>query len=203
MKRELMAVRAGRLTFDQFARQTSTRWRYLADQLLRHWSAPAAVDADDLCQELLIGAWAVLPRWQPARGASIDRFVIFNAMTSAKRWLHVQRGVKRSRTGPHPDRVPSRHAIAVADLEVQTDADQGDAIDLKRRRAAALMKVASLSTDRDRLCAALVVRTGSIDRATDLLWSDPVQRQRCGFQSRDQARRQVYRATRRAAGLEG
>lgn len=203
MKAELMAVRAGRLTFDQFARQTSTRWRYLAEQLLRHWSAPAAVDADDLCQELLIGAWAVLPRWQPARGASIDRFVVFNAMTTAKRWLHVQRGVKRTRVGPHPDRVPSRHAIAVADPEVQTDADQTDIIDAKRRHAAAMMRIGSLPSDRDRICASLVARTGSIDRAADLLWSDQDMRRRCGFQSHSQTRRQVYRATRRAAGLEG
>lgn len=203
MKHELMAVRSGRMTFDAFARKTSTRWRYLAEQLIRHWAPPAAVGVDDLCQELLIGAWIVLPRWQPAKGTSIDRFVVFNAMSSAKRWLHVQRGVKRSRIGPHPDKIPSRHPIAVGDLEIQTDANQIEAIDTKRRHAEALMKVGALASSRDRLCASLVARTGSIDRAADLLWSDLNSRKRCGFKSRAQARRQVYRATRRAAGLEG
>jgi hypothetical protein len=203
MKHELMAVRDGRMTFDVFVQQTSTRWRYLAEQLLRRWSAPAAVEVEDLQQELLVGAWAVLPRWQPARGTSVERYVIFNAMSQAKRWLHVQRGVRRSRRGPHPDRVRSRHAIAVSDLEVQTDATQSDVIEAKRRQAEALMKVAALRTDRDRLCASLFARTGSIDRATDLLWSNLGLREQCGFKSRTAARRQVYRATRRAAGLEG
>jgi hypothetical protein len=203
MKHELMALRDGRITFDAFAQQTSTRWRYLAEQLLRRWRAPAAVEVADLQQELLIGAWAVLPRWQPARGTSVERYVIFNAMSQAKRWLHVQRGVRRNRSGPHPDRVRSRHPIAVADLEVQTEPTQTDAIDAKRRSAEALMKVAALRTDRDKLCASLFTRTGSIDRATDLLWSNLDLREQCGFKSRAAARRQVYRATRRAAGLEG
>jgi DNA-directed RNA polymerase specialized sigma24 family protein len=109
MESALKKLREGRLSFDGFARETHGDWERLSAKLLRRWKAPPAVDSEDLVQELLLAAWQSVGKWNEGQGMKLKPFVVWHAMTAAKRWLNVQRGVS-SHNG---DKSPSRYDIAV------------------------------------------------------------------------------------------
>lgn len=92
MQTALNKLREGHLSFASFAKETHADWVKLAGNLLTRWRAPSAVDLEDLVQELLLGAWIAVEKYDESRGA-LKPFVVWSAMTAAKRWLNVQRGV--------------------------------------------------------------------------------------------------------------
>jgi DNA-directed RNA polymerase specialized sigma24 family protein len=200
MQRELEALRAGRLTFDGFVRATRLEWFRLAAYLLRRWSAPADVGLEDLVQEMLLGAWDVVGRFDPRRGKSVQQFVVWNAVTRAKKWLHKQRCAYKL-----DDRSPSRHALCMAAL----DEDAGrrlepvavelpaDAVDRTRALAEA---VGRLESDVDRaLLLCLVDARGDVERAARDVVARPRARWLLRIEDETHARRAIRRAMARAA----
>lgn len=165
MKQALEQVRDGVDTFDSFALATSDRWRRLAFTLLRRWSAGSAVDIDDLTQELLIGAWLAIPRWEDGR-QSLERFVVWNAMTDAKRWLHKQRGANLH---GNPDKAESRFAVLALDdepIDAEVEAAQERIVEtLTRLRLACRL----LRSEKSATALAAVAVTGSVDGAMTYL----------------------------------
>src|SRR5689334_18110604 len=85
-------VRRGQQSFDAFAKETWSDWERLAQYLLRRWRVPAAVELDDVRSELLLAAWRAISKYDPARGGmTLDKFVVWCAISRAKRWIHRQR----------------------------------------------------------------------------------------------------------------
>jgi DNA-directed RNA polymerase specialized sigma24 family protein len=102
--RQLGLVLDGRIRFDAFACATRREFERMAGYLLRRWLPPAWYTTEDVVQELLLGAHICMWEWSPVMGPSLSRYVVFNAMSHAKRALHKARGAKLSGTS---DRNPS------------------------------------------------------------------------------------------------
>lgn len=101
MDEVLIAMRTGRLSFKEFEKRTRPVWTNIARSLLRRWKGPIAVTDEDLLQELILHAWIFAGHWTPgtctANGqpVTIGRYVTFNAIDKAKKWLHQQRNAYR------------------------------------------------------------------------------------------------------------
>ncbi len=104
MEAACLALRAGG-TFAAFERATRADWMRVAQMLFRRWPLPASVEVSDIYQELITAVAIRRPsdprtlyeRWEPGRGAAIGRYVAWNAVVWAVRWIHEQRGVKKTR----------------------------------------------------------------------------------------------------------
>lgn len=114
LQRELVSLRSGDQTFTVFARRTNKTWTALAKHLLKRWRAPTAVDTDDMVQQLLFAAWVFLPKWDEARGTPLHKFIVYNAVDKAKKWLHKQRGAYR-----RDDNSPSRLELPISTLGLE------------------------------------------------------------------------------------
>ncbi len=115
---QLVALREGYLTPQQFFAQTRVVWQRLAAYLLRRWRAPASYTQEDVVQELMFAAYEFVWRYDPqlAKGRTIGRYVEWNALDKAKKELHRARGCKLS---GDPDKNPSRIAIPLSAFEVE------------------------------------------------------------------------------------
>src|SRR5262249_26582278 len=80
----------GSITFTEFVSRTRSDFVRMANYLLRRWVSPAWFSVDDVVQELYLGAWNHIWRYEPilAKGITLARYVVYNAMTSAKAQLH-------------------------------------------------------------------------------------------------------------------
>lgn len=97
--------------FDDFARATRGYWEMQARRLMRRWQTPADVEVEDVVQELLLGAWKAVPRFDPARGKTLVQYVRWNAISKAKKFMHRQRCALR-----RDDKARSRHPLAFSRL---------------------------------------------------------------------------------------
>jgi DNA-directed RNA polymerase specialized sigma24 family protein len=111
MNDAIRAMVVGEITFARFVRRTEGEWMRLAAWLHRRWSIPASMEVGDVMQELLIGAWEAGRSFDDTRGTDPARFVIWSAITRAKKAINRERGALR-----RDDRAPSRHPIAVSRL---------------------------------------------------------------------------------------
>lgn len=102
----LARVLEGSLTFDHFVMKTRPHWRRLAKYIMRRWRIPAWTAAEDVEQELQLGAWMAIWNWQPGRGPTLAGYVIYNAVDKAKKECHKWRGALRS--GSNADKSRSR-----------------------------------------------------------------------------------------------
>lgn len=200
MRRELDALREKRITFNAFVILTRLEWYRLAAYLLRRWQAPADVSLDDLVQEMLLEAWTVVDEYDPNRGVSIEKFVTWNAVSRAKKWLHRQRSAYRV-----DDRSPSRHPIcfsaldedAERRLEPVIEATEEEEVDRKTSIRRALE---ALPDDLDRaLLLCLVAARGDIERAARSFLASPKRRWLFRIDDEGLARRGIRRALSRAA----
>lgn len=107
LENQCTRVLAKSITFGAFIHATRTEFARLAQALIRRWNPPAWVTTEDVVQDLHFGAWTTLfgkKPFNPARGVKLSRYVVFNAMSYAKRALHKARGAKLSGSA---DRNPS------------------------------------------------------------------------------------------------
>lgn len=102
------AYHSGEITLDKFFKEVRPVLDACAAKMLRHWRAPASVDREDLVQELMVGCLRPFKKYDPARGDSVGRYVLWNAHDKAKKWLHKQRGAKlHGNADSSPSRFPS------------------------------------------------------------------------------------------------
>ena len=183
---QLLALReGGDAVFPEFAAGTRVVWSRFARYLMRRWRGPTGVSLEDLEQELLLAGWQAVGRWDPARQVPIDRFVTFNSIDKAKKWLHKQRSAKR-----RDDNAPSRHALTFTQLgcEEAEDADRfawvpGDAEErLLESEHARVMGdritlVTQMFTRQERVCVSVIAECGGdLDAAVAVIASDPDRR---------------------------
>ena len=185
LKPMLDGFRTGALTFAEFARESAPVWERFGRYLMRRWKAPLGVELYDVQQELLIAGWQAIDKWDPNRGVPIDRFVIFQAIDKAKKWLHRQRNARR-RDDKAPGRFPAgftylgcetaedvdRMAWKHADIE-ETLIEREEEI----RLSGELDRVAKALPPRERECLRLVAECGGdAASAVHLIVSDPGRR---------------------------
>lgn len=166
-------------SFDEFAKKTTRVWESIARYLLRRWECPVAVSIEDVTQELLLNAWLRYKKFDPNRGVTLKRFLIFNATEYAKKWVHVQRNAyRRLDTSESRFATPNTELIEAIAPSIDTEAVLGFLItlDLKSRRMLKLKRTVGRLLD------------SSFDekKAIDLLVSDG--------NSRFQAKRMVSKA---------
>lgn len=101
----------GRCTFDEFARATRGRWQALARYIMRRWRLPPWVSPEDIVQELLLGAWRSIWKYEANRGGSLARYVLWNAVDYAKKRAHKIRGANLH---GNADASPSRFEVTLA-----------------------------------------------------------------------------------------
>lgn len=169
MREHLGALQRHEISFDQFVRRTRPHWRRLAARLYSRWRAklPDGVMLEDIEQELLYHAWLCVDHWEPARGRSIEDYVVFNACAKAVRWIHIQRNAYR-RSEKEPSRFPAAASAALGTVpELPYEADLDALLDKRRQfferlyAARGLQRVA---------LQALVMARGDIRRAGALLY---------------------------------
>lgn len=108
---EFLAVHRGEITFTVFAKRTDKLWRRLAAQIRRRWPHPPWHGFEDTVNDLLLNAWEYLTtqdpkrKWDPAKSASCQRYVVWNAYDKAKKECHKVRGASHSRPKGQSDNV--------------------------------------------------------------------------------------------------
>jgi DNA-directed RNA polymerase specialized sigma24 family protein len=118
--RQLRLVLDGLITYSHFARATRREFERMAMYLTRRWAPPAWYLLDDVVQELLVAAWMAIWEWSPTRGPTLARYVVFNAMSGAKRALHKARGAKLSGSS---DKNPSRFERPLSSFGIDGEGD--------------------------------------------------------------------------------
>lgn len=93
MDSALNKLREGCLSFDAFARETRSDWERLGNKMLARWKVPPHVDIDDIVQEMLVEAWEAVAAYD-GRG-KLKTYVVWRAMTVAKRWLRIECGYSK------------------------------------------------------------------------------------------------------------
>jgi hypothetical protein len=203
MAAALRALWEGEITFQRFERETRRDWDKLAGKMWGRWQLPAGVSEDDVRQEMLLGAWKAVAKYDPARGVGLANYVVWEACNRAAKWLHGQRKAKR-RDG----KSPSRHALTMGALRVDVDGELGasEAFDLfqhtdpdqeQRTDHALVMSqvegMAATPLDLDAV-RSWVRAGGDVVEAGVELWLDAVARADHGLRSPRQAVRAVERA---------
>lgn len=177
---KLAALRAGEIGFDAFVRGTAKEFASMAKYLMRRWTPPEWVTPEDVVQDLYLGAWDAVPRFDPSRGVSLARFVVYGSMSKAKRTLHKARGVTISGS---PDRKLSRFELNLSSIH------EGDALaenllaespiaeallverEERREAYARAMAVTEPGT-RERIAVLAIAEGGDISGAARVLYDD-------------------------------
>lgn len=116
--------RAGRIDFGKFERETRHIWVRLARGILGRWRAPTYVTEQDLVQEMLIAAYSFTNKWDPKHSVPVRRYVVWNAIDKARKWLHKQR-----RAGHDGGRGRSGFDLPFASLVFGDNEERADVLD--------------------------------------------------------------------------
>lgn len=185
LAKQLALVLDGRITYGAFVTATREIFERLACRLIRHWTPPAWVTAEDLVQELYLGAWTHVWHYEPilSNGTTLERFVIYNAMSQAKRELHRARGAKLSGCA---DKNPSNmelpissigmtaaesDALAEALLAVEPEAET-EMVQAEERQAAIARALDACVTKKEHTAMLAIVEAGDIDGGAIMLYRD-------------------------------
>jgi DNA-directed RNA polymerase specialized sigma24 family protein len=199
METELMSLRDGACTFEQFERSTRRSWQRLAGKLASRWRMPPSMDEQDLTQEMLIAVIELVASWDPDRKVKISAYVVWNAMNRAKLFLHEQRGANLHR----PDKSKSRHPLVECGLlgpdVTQSPLDRAVSPPDQLNAMGVLDAMRAVRTERDLTIMEALVAAPSIDLAATTLYEDAITREQMQYGSPKEARRSVMRAARRFA----
>jgi len=212
---ELQLLRSGRRTFARFLDNTSSTWQRLAHYLMGRWRLPAGCEPEDVVQELLVGVHEYVPRWDPERGTTIDRYVVWNAANRAKRWMHNQRSARHSGR-ISPDCKPSVCPVPASWVEGLEGTTPEERLDIKAAKrfaarpainthAAAELRLllssalAQTMPSRHRLALAALSVESDVDLAAKTLYDNPDARRYCRLGNEDHARALVRQSVRRFA----
>ncbi len=160
--------RAGTIDFGQFEQATRHIWSRLARMILSRWRAPTYVTEQDLVQEMMIAAFSFTLKWDEAHGIPVRRYVTWNAIDKARKWLHKQR-----RAGHDGGRGHSAFDLPFSTLHSESETASADMLDRlaapvqsNQEGTAAYRQVLRQYADVEPIILALE-RTGSIDAAAE------------------------------------
>lgn len=205
IRTEAARLLAGEKTFEQFYRATRVEWRREAQRLLRMWRLPAAVELEDVEQELVSAAWQVLGQFDASRGVELGAWLNWNAHASTKRWLHRQRKALRL-----SGKSESRHAVSLSEMarkdqdgqtvEVQLLDVTNDSAEDALAVVDAIREAVGWLDKADRFClVALVAAGGNVRAAAETLFRNREFARQLRIDSVDDAAERVARVASRTA----
>lgn len=178
-------MRDGQITFEQFVDKTRKDFFLLASRLLQRWSSPPWFSVDDAEQELYLGAWNYIWRFEDAKGeakgVTIERYVVFNAMSQAKRELHRARGVA---LGGSPDRKISNFEATLSSIGEEGDGDrllsllydppiaEETIIEHQEKKRATKKMLKVCETVEESVVVLAIKKAGSLDEAGTVLYNN-------------------------------
>lgn len=207
IEREIGRLAEGRQTWTQFVQRTDKDWtRLAARQRKRFKVLPAAVELEDIKQELLVAAFKAYEAWDADGGQPLHRWVIVQSVQRCMDWLNVQRRSYRQHSN-QPSRVLVRVATLVPkgdDAEFDSpfdgiasvDAVQEEVVAAKRHAEKMTAEAkAKAKTKLDRACFDALARAYyDFDEASRLLRADLSLRLSARLGSNADANRAIQRA---------
>jgi len=210
LKKSLVLVQKGRIKFDQFIARTRSEFRAMAGYLMRRWTPPEWFTLDDLEQELYLGVWKYIAKFDPSRGVTLEKFIIYNAMSCAKTQLHKARGVTISGS---PDRKTSNietplsfmgadvheGEVLMASILSEEAIAEEELVEAAERKRASTIALKMCENDLERYTVLAIRESGSLDAAGRLLYDDIDHRITLRLNSEEHANRFVLRHARAVA----
>lgn len=186
LESKLLALKEGQVDFGDFVTTTRREFRAMATHLLRRWAAPEWFTLDDAEQELYIGAWDYVWKFEPSYGTPLARFVVYNAMGQAKRALHLARGVTISGS---PDRKKSQFETPLSFFgsdgegealmesilgkpDTSTSLVEDELIADQERRRTIMTALTACENSKERYAVLAIREAGSLDGAARVLYDD-------------------------------
>lgn len=180
LEKQLALVLDGRITYGAFVSTTRREFTAMACFLARRWIPPTWMVPDDIAQELYLGAWLAIWGYDPTRGKKLGEYVVYNAMSYAKRALHKARGAKLSGSA---DRNPSNIERPLASfgddgealaemLLAQEPAAEQVMIDAEHRSESVERALQACETSRERVAILAISEAGDVDSGGRLLYDD-------------------------------
>ena len=163
---------------------------------------------DDLTQELYLGAWIMLfgpKQFDPSRGVKLSKYVVWNAMSHAKRSLHKARGAQLHGSADcNPSHIEKpftafdrddREGESFVDLLVAEEPRADQVMIMMETRGEAIERaMRACSTSRERVAIIALDMGGSVDGAARVLYDDFDTRIALRLGSEDHAARYVMHA---------
>lgn len=200
LEKMLVSVRDGRIDFKEFVEGTRRDFQLMALYLLNRWRGPEWFTLDDVEQELYLGAWNFIWRYEENRGTTLSRYVAFNALAAAKTHLHKARGVTISGS---PDRKTSQIEIPISTMEVELDvvmdqleyatSPEDKLMEVQACKQAATKVLKVCETRQERYAVLAIREAGSIDGAGKLIYDDIDHRIALRLGSEEHAEKFIYR----------
>ena len=201
----LTRTRAGEIDFGDFVAGTRAEFRGMALHLMRKWKSPEWFIVDDVEQELYLGAWKYLWKYDARnpQGVTFVRYIVYNAMACAKRELHKARGVP---VHGSPDKKRSQFETPasflgedgegealIASLLAEGPRAEEELIEAETRKRAAREALRLCTTTKERYAVLAIREAGSIGDAGRLLYDDVDHRITLRLGSEDQAERFIQK----------
>lgn len=190
LQAEARAAREGRITHEEFLRRSSDDWERISRYAMRRYHLRGRVDPADFMQDVMLGAWRALVRFDPKKADPkwLAHYVTFGAIAQA---IRPHRRVMQGRAPTLVDvdgllgaRAPRTPAVAEQRI-------------LGRERVAA-----AVAGDAARRTAVeAFASTGCVALAAELVYENPSTRHEGRYTCREHARKEVRRHVREVAAL--
>lgn len=211
LERMMWALRERQIDFGAYVTATRSEYNSMARYLLRRWAAPEWFTLEDAEQELYLETWRHIWGYQgadgrfidydPTRGVTLSRWVVYGSIASAKRALHKARGVTINGS---PDKKPSQLETPASFLgeEMRSFIDGllgEEAVaettigQVEETRIAATKALRVCTSKKERYAVLAIREAGSVDGASQVLYDNFDHRITLRLGSEDHAERFVMK----------
>jgi hypothetical protein len=185
---------AGKISVSTFFRVTEERWRGHAHDLATLYLTSIKSKAhaeEDIFQDLQIGAWKYLPKFDATRSESVGRFLTYNAFAYAKKAIHRALGRKSRATAERAEYVLREMYFRDRLDRARVDEQRHTNVEMEWRDV--VVSVAKVNTTPKHLAILSFGRTESLAAAASLLYVNVDARRLCGLTSKAHAQKFVTR----------
>ncbi len=195
---DLLELRLGWITFDRFTALHAGRFRRWAGYYFDRFR-PHGLDVEDLVQEALLEAWRSVDTWDPTRGSEFGKFIELERFVEFRVGRKLR--VECERVLGWPDKRRGKRAVRPLSLSLT----RLEELPVASRAVARVELEEALQRVPDGLrrdAVAGVALGMGLHVVAAHLYDDPEKRDLYGFESPEDAVRQVRREVRRQAKVE-